>query len=279
MRGMDHYRYLLALHCAVLLFGLAAVAGKYLQLPAVLLVAGRSGFAALALWIWLRLTGVGVGAGWRKGVLGCGLLLAIHWWTFFQSILVGSVATGLLGWASYPLFVAILEPWWFGEPRRAGDLWRAALVGAGIAVVAADRSGQVSLLGLAWGLASGLSFAWLTLANRQQVGILQPAQLAFWQNAVSAACMLPWLQLPHTMLAGQWLGLMALGVACTALAHSLFMLCLRQLPARLVSVTAALEVVYGVILAAWLLHEWPSLRVLLGISLILAATVWATRRR
>ncbi|NLR75467.1 DMT family transporter [Leeia aquatica] len=279
MRDMNHYRNLLALHGAVLLFGLAAVAGKYLNLPAVLLVAGRSGFAALALWGWLRMTRAGPGSGWHRDVLGCGLLLAIHWWTFFQSILLGSVATGLLGWASYPLFVAVLEPWCFGEPRRTGDLWRAALVGAGIAVVATERTTQVSLMGLAWGVASGLSFAGLTLANRRLSTRLQPAQLAFWQNAGAAIWMLPWLHIPADMGRGQWLGLVALGVGCTALAHSLFMFCLRQLPARLVSVTAALEVVYGVLLAAWLLHEWPSLQVLAGMALILVATVWATRRR
>jgi drug/metabolite transporter (DMT)-like permease len=69
-----------------------------------------------------------------------------------------------------------------------------------------------------------------------------------------------------------------LGVFCTALAHTLFLASLRRVSAHTASIVAALEPVYGIALAAWLLHEIPTLRTLVGATMIVGAAVLATRR-
>ena len=72
--------------------------------------------------------------------------------------------------------------------------------------------------------------------------------------------------------------IVVLGVACTALAHTLFVASLRRVSAHTASVVAALEPVYGIALAAWLLHEIPTLRTIAGAALIVGAALVATRR-
>ena len=72
--------------------------------------------------------------------------------------------------------------------------------------------------------------------------------------------------------------LLALGILCTALAHTLFIGSLRRVSAHTASVVAALEPVYGIALAALLLGEVPSPRTLVGALLILGAALLATRR-
>ncbi|PSN18245.1 EamA family transporter, partial [filamentous cyanobacterium CCP5] len=71
-------------HLAVFLFGLSGLFGKFLDLPATIIVLGRTGFATLALGIWLvgRRSPIGT---WRprtdRDWLGFGLLgilLAFH---------------------------------------------------------------------------------------------------------------------------------------------------------------------------------------------------------
>ena len=39
-----------------------------------------------------------------------GVILAIHWLTFFHAIQVSTVAIGLIGFATFPIFVTFLEP-------------------------------------------------------------------------------------------------------------------------------------------------------------------------
>jgi len=72
--------------------------------------------------------------------------------------------------------------------------------------------------------------------------------------------------------------LLALGVLCTALSHTLFIASLRTVTAHTASVVAALEPVYGIALAFVLLGEVPSARTLVGGALIVGAAVIATRR-
>ena len=69
-----------------------------------------------------------------------------------------------------------------------------------------------------------------------------------------------------------------LGVFCTALAHTLYTASLARLPASTVAVCAALEPVYGIALALWLLREVPDGRTIAGATLLVVAAIVASRR-
>lgn len=272
---------LLALHAAVGLFGFAGLFGKWLALPPYAIVLGRSVIAATVLAIVVVVQRGRFRA--EPGLAQNGLVLAIHWVTFFEAIRVSSVAIGLLGYAAFPLFVLGLERLMLGRRWTRDEGLTALLVVAGLAVLVPtfdleDRTVQ----GLAWGLASGFTFALLTVRSRRLSGTYTPAAIAFWQNLFAALVLLPlaWVgrdSLPA--LSGRDLLLLAaLGLFCTALAHALFIASLRRVSAHTASVVAALEPVYGIVLAAWLLHEIPTLRTLIGAAMIVGAAVLATRR-
>ncbi len=269
----------LALRAAVLLFGAAGLFGKWLPVSPFNLVFGRTLFAALALAAVLRGRGLRSGAAPGAMVLN-GVLLAVHWVTFFQAIQASSVAIGLLGFASFPLFVTLLAPLLLGETRRAVDLWAALAVSAGLALlVPAWSFGDRALQGLLWGIASGLAFALLTIANRRFARGSDPVRLAFAQNAVAALVLAPLVNWPLVDTPGQWGLLALLGVVFTALSHTLFIASLHGVRAQSASVVVALEPIYGIVLAGALLGEVPSLREAAGAAVIIGATVWATRAR
>src|SRR5215813_5735339 len=104
----SHAVALFGLHVAVLLFGFAGLFGKWLSIAPGMIVLGRTLVASIALGLLLRLTGERRGSfEWRLGVNGG--VLALHWVSFFQAIQVATVAVALLGFASFPLFVLLLE--------------------------------------------------------------------------------------------------------------------------------------------------------------------------
>ncbi|MDE2429936.1 MAG: EamA family transporter, partial [Burkholderiales bacterium] len=203
-----------------------------------------------------------------------------HWLTFFASLNYASVAYGLMGFASFPLFVAWLEPLVFKEERHRRDWLAAIAVVLGMAVMVSDTSWESgALAGLLLGVASGLSFALLTLANRWQGIAIPPFKLAFLQNAVACISLLPFVFSENSTFQldkHDWWGLLLLGAVFTALSHGLFMFSLRQISTRLASMTASLEPVYGIALAYAVLNEVPTLRMLLGCAIVLAATTLAT---
>ncbi|MEP6996455.1 MAG: DMT family transporter [Betaproteobacteria bacterium] len=270
---------LASLHVAVLLFGLAGLFGKWIDLPAVTIVFGRTAVAAAALGmlLWLSPDRRG-GFNWRIGINGA--VLALHWFAFFKAIQISNVATGLLGFASFPLFVLLLEVVLLRTHTRIADWMISGLVVAGLLVLVPEpRLDNHIVQGLAWGLVSGFSFALLAVVNRALAARHAPGTIAFWQNVCAALCLAPAVVLTPALPGARDVALLlVLGVVCTALAHTLFIRSMRRLSAHTASVVAALEPVYGIALAAVLLDEVPDLRTVLGAVLIVGAVLAASAR-
>jgi drug/metabolite transporter (DMT)-like permease len=275
--GATRVSALASLHVAVLLFGLAGLFGKWIELPAATIVLGRSAVAAAALGMILRCAPRARGRlDWRMGVNGA--VLALHWLAFFKAIQIADVATGLLGYASFPLFVLLLEVALRRSRARGVDWLIAGLVVAGLTVLVPEpRLDNRVVQGLAWGVLSGFSFALLAVSNRALAAKYPPMAIAFWQNAFAAACLAPALVLAPTLPDARALGLLlVLGLVCTALAHTLFIRGMRLQSSHTASVVAALEPVYGIALAAVLLDEVPDARRLFGALLIVGAAMAAS---
>lgn len=276
-------RSLAALHLAVALFGFAGLFGKWLALPPVTIVFGRTLVASVALAVLLGLTreprtSSGRRVDWRLAANGA--VLALHWVAFFQAIQIASVAIGLLGFASFPLFVLILEA---ATRQRAlhGREWATAILVAGglVLLVPELRWGNRVVQGLSWGVLSGLTFALLAVGNRALAARYSAGAIALWQNACATICLLPLAILAAAIPAPEQIVLLVvLGVACTALAHTLFIHALHFLSAHTASVVTALEPVYGIALALVLLGETPTARTLAGAILLVGAALQATRR-
>lgn len=270
---------LAALHVAVLLFGLAGLFGKWIELPAATIVFGRTAVAAVALGMLIRLTPRHRARfQWRMGLNGA--VLALHWFAFFKAIQIANVATGLLGFSSFPLFVLLLEVVLLRRHARAADWVVAAMVIGGLLILVPEpRLGNRLVEGLAWGVASGFAFALLAVSNRALAARHPPATIAFWQNVCAAVCLLPMLALSPALPDARDLALLVvLGLACTALAHTLFIRSMRALTAHTASVVATLEPVYGIALAAVLLGEVPDTRTMLGALLIVGAVLAASAK-
>src|SRR6185312_7036808 len=152
----------------------------------------------------------------------------------------------------------------------------------GLVVLVPDFSwGSDTFRGLALGCVSGFTFAWLAVRNRRIVEHMTPTRIALWQNLFAAIVLLvvvagSGVPAPPSPLDAALL--LVLGVACTGLAHTLFIASMQRLSAHTASVVAALEPVYGIALAALLLHEIPTWRTLAGGVLIVAAALVASRR-
>jgi len=211
-----------------------------------------------------------------------GALLAFHWVAFFAAVQASTVAIALLAFASFPVFVLALECMERRRTPGAAQGMTVLLVAIGLAVlVPSFEWSSDTVRGLAWGVASGLTFALLAVRNRGAVEAHGAMALALWQNAFAALWLLPWLalQAPAPVPTARDLVLvLVLGVACTALAHTLFIASMRRVSAHTASVVSVLEPVYGIALAAALLGERPDARTLAGAVLIVAAALLATRQ-
>jgi drug/metabolite transporter (DMT)-like permease len=268
-----------SLHAAVLLFGVAGLFGKWLALSPESIVLGRTAIASVALAALLRvLREPSGGFEWRLAAGGA--VLALHWIAFFRAVQMSSVAVGLLGYASFPLFVLIVEGIFLRRRLHLADWVTVALVTCGLLLLVPEfRIENRVVQGLCWGMLSGLMFALLTVGNRALVSRRSATGVALWQNACAAACLVPGFALNPVLPTPRDVALLiVLGVVCTALAHTLFIRSMRVLSAHTASVIAALEPVYGIALAFAVLGEVPGWRTLIGAALIVGAALRTSSR-
>jgi len=280
---MSSKRSLFEIHLAVLLFGLAGLFGKWLALSPVIIVLGRVFFASVTLALLFLFTKQSLRIYPRKNyplLFLLGLILSIHWISFFKSIQVSTVAVGLLSYSIFPVFTAFLEPLFFKEKLVKLNIVFAflCLFGVYLIIPRFDLSDS-TYQGVLWGLLSAMTFALLVILNRYLSQKYSSLVITFFQDFFATLLLFPALFFIHSEYDSRNIFLLIiLGVFCTAGAHSLFIKGMRYIKAQTASIIASLEPVYGIVLAFALLREIPSLRTILGGLVILGAVFFVTLR-
>ncbi len=272
----------LELHVALLLIGFTGLFGKLITASPVTIAFGRTAISATAIYLCLKLLRTGHGRIAAHAVpplIASGVLLALHWLTFFHAIQISTVANGLIGLATFPIFITFLEPLMQRSSLRAIDLFSTGLVVTGLIFVAPDTDlANATTRGLLWALLSGFIYALVTLLNQHLVKTESAIGLGLWQQACVALVLLPVMVYGGTWPDTRtWGWLLVLGLGCTALPQILLIHALKFMRAHLVAVATALEPVYGILFAAVLLNEIPDLRTLAGGAIVIGAVVLAMR--
>lgn len=99
------------LHLAVMLFGLAGVIGKFVSLPAVIVTFDEYFFFNfLLIMVLIKKEKISL-ANKRDYVLIiiAGVIMAIHWFTFLQTIQMSTVAIGTITFSTFPLLLLFLN--------------------------------------------------------------------------------------------------------------------------------------------------------------------------
>ena len=263
-------------------FGVSGLFGKWISLPSSLITCGRCSFAFVALFFLLLFSKERFLLRKKShyfvfASLGC--LLALHWWSFFYSIQISTVAVGLLTFSTFPVFALFLEPLFFKEKIKWADIIAACITLCGVACIfpAGFDISHSTTVGIIFGVLSGLSFAVLQMLNRKYVQAYSSRLITFYQTGVAALVLLPVVSFTQGgFTVSNILLLMALGVLCTAAAHSLFISGLRSVKLRSASIIATLEPVYGIVFAMLFLREMPSWKEICGGMVILVVATYVS---
>jgi len=203
----------------------------------------------------------------RRSVIVTGLLIPVHWFTFFQAIESTRVLVALvLVWVAAPA-MAIAATKVLGEPLRIGT--GLAVVGGFIgAAVAVDPSNGATTEGVLWALASGGLLAVILLTVKPGAADLGGLKFGAWQGLVSSLVSLPWAiaAIPNI---GDDLGLvLLLGVGLTGFSGLIYLSTMYRVPVSMLSSVSYLEPMAAVVAAWLLLDEDPGSRGWIGIGLV-----------
>lgn len=280
----NRHKGLLFAHAAAILFGMTGILGALIQTDATLITLGRSAFAFLSLFVASLLLRIGLTQGLNRklvySLIFSGILLSVHWTTFFYSIKIGGVAMATLGFASFPAFITLIERFVLHDKVNMTSWLLVLTVMIGLVLVSPDFDFQNSnTAGLIWGIFSGFSFGALAVVNRTMGNQLNPVVISFWQNLIVAISTIPalfFINVSMTISDVFWLAV--LGIICTALSHFLFVSSVQFINARTTGLIISLEPVYAILVAWLLFNEEPTIKMLIGGVLIIGAAIYPSKQ-
>jgi len=274
-------RALVQIHFCVVLWGFTAILGKAITLPALPLVWWRMTLVAAALLI-LRRFWRGVAALSPRLVaiyFGIGLIVAVHWITFYGSIKLSNASVAATCMALAPLFVAFLEPVF---TRRRFDIREVVFgiaVVPGVALVVGGIPAEMRL-GLAVGVVSAFLAAVFGMLNKKYVehgGAITVTGIEMTAGAICLTLAAPILSRSEPVLVKPTLHdavlLFILAMGCTLLPFALSLVALRRLSAFTTALAVNMEPVYAILLAILLLGEQRELRPAFYIGVAIVFTV------
>lgn len=276
--------YVFAVISGALWQGMIGVFVKWIPWPPFPLVCVRCAFASVALWCLVRFRNrpAGTSASSLRDKLLGGALLAGHWTTLFWGYRIAQVGPVLVAVFTYPVITSIAEPLVHGR-RPSSRQFVTALIGAsGVAAMVLPGSAlnetSTNTPGVLLGLVSAVLFAARNIHARSLLQKTDAVVLMAWQVTVVTALLCPSLVLLEThALTLRTIGLVAvLGVAFTALPHTLHVWALNGLSAAALGIIGSLQVLSGIVLAAWLVDEAPRPAVWLGAVCVIAAVALET---
>ena len=266
------------MHVCVIAWGATAILGKLITLPASRLVLFRMLIVSgvLAALPRVRRGLLQLPAALLRTYAGIGVLVALHWVTFYASVKLAnaSVAATCMGLA--PVFIALLGPGLERKPFDARELWIGAWVTPGVALVAGGTPFQMRE-GIAVGILSALLVACFGLLNKRHAHAADPLVITFIEMGTGALALALYFALTEpkafALPSAQDLALvLVLAFGCTLLPFTLSLLALRELGAFTAQLIVNLEPVYAILLGALLLDEQRELSAAfyVGVALILS---------
>ena len=142
MQKQQYFKNLIQLNFAVLIISTSGALGRYIELPVPLIILLRALLGAVFLYLfckWKKLS-FKIQKKDQKVVLYSGILMGVHWITYFTSLKLSSVAIGMLSVFTYPVITAFLEPLMLKSAFKKSNLLLALMVLVGIYFLAPEFS-------------------------------------------------------------------------------------------------------------------------------------------
>lgn len=271
-------KYYVLLHLIIFIWGFTGILGKLIHLESIPIVWYRVIIAFVALFIALKFMKREL---WIKSykyaiaVMLVGVLVALHWVTFYASIQLSTASLGILCLSTTTIHVAWLEPLIMRRKPQLLEFVFGAVVVYGIYFVSDDFT-MDEYVALGLGLLSALLAATFSVFNAKFILTISATKITLYEM-FSASVFLTIVLLVTgdfncariTPSISDVLWLLFLGVICTSFAFLANIEVVKRLGAFTVSLSINLEPVYTIILAIFILNE----NELLGVDFYIGSTL------
>lgn len=273
-----HLKNISGLLLATLFISTSGVLGRYIAMPTEVIIWFRAAIAMVLLYFYCKYKKIDLtikSSKDYKPFFISGLLMALHWVTYFYALKLSNVALGVLSLYTFPIIIALLEPLFLKVKFDPIYILLGLMVLTGLFILTPEfniESTQVK--GILFGVFSAFCYAVRVLILKQHVAKYNGTMLMFYQTVIITILLLPTLFfMDISGFKSQFPYLLLLAFLTTAIGHSLMLHSLKFFSASTASIISSLQPIFGIILAFFFLQETPSMRTFWGGSLIILTVV------
>lgn len=275
------------LHFIVFLWGFTAILGKLITIPTVEMVFYRTLIAAmgLGLIIVFKKDLFQVKRSTIFALLLTGLVVSVHWITFFGAARISNVSVSLVGFATASLWTAILEPLSNREKIKTYEITLGLVVIVGIMIIFSfDFKYKAGFL---VGMVSGLLASVFSIINARFIRRTDAYSITFYEMlgaCLGIALFFPFYktffavnqELLLTPTLQDWLYIAILALICTVYAFTVMVELMKRVSVFFIQLTINLEPIYGIIMALLIFQdeEKMSWKFYFGTMVILGAVLF-----
>ena len=270
---------LLHYHLIVFIFGFSSIFGALCSLDAIPLVIYRMFLASLGLAVYFLLFHPSYfkldRSLWLKVVFG-GVIIGLHWVTFFHAIKDAGVSLTLSMMATGAFITAMLEPLINKRKVLAYELLFGGIISLGVGLI--FQAEFEHLYGISIALISAFLSSVFTILNTQMVKQGRAITLSFYELLVGAI-----VGITFVFFSGQYnstdfelqqwdiIWILMIAWICTSYAFNISIKVMQHLSPFTVMLIINLEPVYGILLSLAILgeEELMSIRFYIGFFIIL----------
>ncbi|MCG2459440.1 DMT family transporter [Flavobacteriaceae bacterium F89] len=269
----------LHLHFIVFVWGFTAVLGKLISVGALSLVWFRMSIAVVLtlIYIGFKKYSLRVPARTFRLLLVGGLVITLHWLTFFKAIKVSNVSVALATMSTGAFFTAILEPIWYRRKFKGYEIIFGLIVIFGLYVMLYVET--LFIEGIVLALISALLSAIFTLINGKLIQSERPSAISFYELGSGVVFLSIYLGVMEKfnsdffrLSQNDWLFLVILASVCTAYAFIASVKVMKYISPYTVMLTINLEPVYGILLAYFILGDSEKMKPMFYVGTVIILT-------
>ncbi len=268
------------MHFIVVILGFTAILGRLITLDATDMVWYRMlmAFGALGIYVHFKKIRVRYSPKVILQMTGTGVIIALHWITFFYSIKVSNVSVALGCFASTTFFTAILEPLIFKRKANRYELLLGIIIILGLYLIFQFEFKY--WLGIISSLTSAFLAGLFTVLNKKLTRKHDPVSISFYEMGSGFLAISLYFLVTGRFfdsfpvpLAMDWVWLLILSIVCTAYAFVVSVEVMKILSAYTIVLAFNMEPVYAILLASWIFKssELMSLGFYIGTIIIMIA--------
>ena len=246
----------LHLHFIVFIWGFTAILAALITIEAIPLVWFRVLLAAITLFVFLKIKKTTFNENLSdliKFFIG-GVIVALHWVTFFHAIKISTISTTLITLSSSAFFVVILKPFFGKKKFLFYELILAIITVIGFIII--FKSEKLYTRGIIIALISAFLVALFSVYNSKLIKSYKGSKIAFYELffAFLFLTVILFFKGDFTasffdLIKSDWIYIVILATICTAYPFVVATNLLRKMSPFTIVLTNNLEPIYGIILA------------------------------